>query len=165
YCHPKLVKHIEGDLWEVYNERVREWGKRKANAKFVVDVLLLCRPGIIRPIGRRGLNRYSNTNLMLINYFKVAFRSMIKQKTYNILNILGLSIGISSGLIIAMHIRHELSYEKTFVNYENIYRVHRDGWAASSPVLASEFKAFFPEVESIGRFTPYGVGPRVVNTD
>src|SRR5690606_583304 len=41
YCHPKLVKHIEGDLMEVYNERLKETGKRKADAKFVVDVLTL----------------------------------------------------------------------------------------------------------------------------
>src|SRR5690606_30910429 len=139
---------------------------RRADVRFIIDVILLCRPGIIMPFrSAKSPRRNSNANFMFINYFKVAFRSMVKQKAYNILNVLGLSIGICSGLIIAMHIRHELSYEKTFVNHENIYRVHRDGWAASSPVLASEFKEFFPEVESIGRFTPYGVGPRVVNTD
>ncbi|HEY4656162.1 MAG TPA: permease prefix domain 2-containing transporter [Cyclobacteriaceae bacterium] len=46
YCNPKLVNHIEGDLMELYRERVRALGKRKADAKFILDVMLLCRPGI-----------------------------------------------------------------------------------------------------------------------
>ena len=48
YCHPGLLDHIEGDLIEEYNERVRITGKRKADSKFILDVLLLFRPGIIR---------------------------------------------------------------------------------------------------------------------
>ena len=48
YCHPKLRDHIEGDLIEVYNKRLKEVGKKKADLKFFIDVLLLFRPGIIR---------------------------------------------------------------------------------------------------------------------
>ncbi len=159
YCHPKLRDHIEGDLIEEYNQRIGSSGRRKADRKFLVDVLLLCRPGIIRPI-----RRYKNKNplSMYRSYFIVAMRNMLRQKAHNILNVLGLSVGIASGLIIALHIRGELSYETSFSGYEHIYRVHREGWAASSPVLASEFRDFFPEVEVIGRFAPYGT--KVVNT-
>ncbi|HLZ15611.1 MAG TPA: permease prefix domain 2-containing transporter [Cyclobacteriaceae bacterium] len=35
YCHPRLVDHIEGDLIEVYQQRLRKTGKGKANMKFV----------------------------------------------------------------------------------------------------------------------------------
>jgi putative ABC transport system permease protein len=160
YCNPKLVNHIEGDLMELYRERVRALGKRKADAKFILDVMLLCRAGIIRPVRiYRNLNPYG----MYKSYFKVASRNIIKQKAYNILNVVGLAVGIASGLIIATHSREELSYEKSFEGYENIYRVHREGWAASSPVMAAEFREFFPDIEAIGRFSPYGT--RVVTTD
>ena len=48
YCHPKLLKYIEGDLMELYEERLGEKGKRKADIRFIVDVLLLFRPGIMK---------------------------------------------------------------------------------------------------------------------
>ena len=57
YCHPKLLKYIDGDLTELYGERVKEPGKRKADIKFILDVLLLFRPGIIKPTeGYKYLN-------------------------------------------------------------------------------------------------------------
>jgi len=101
--------------------------------------------------------------MMIVNHFKVAFRNILKQKAYNILNVLGLAVGIASGLVIALHIREEISYEKSIFNYENIYRLHREDWAKSSPRIANEIKDFFPEIEAIGRFHYYG--NRVVTTE
>jgi putative ABC transport system permease protein len=49
YCHPKMQDYIEGDLMEVYEKRKALSGKLKADLHFMVDVLLLFRPGIIRP--------------------------------------------------------------------------------------------------------------------
>src|SRR5690349_15441259 len=68
YCHPRLRQHIEGDLIEVYNQRIVESGERRANREFVVDVLLLCRPGIVRPLER---NRNKNVSSMYKSYFKI----------------------------------------------------------------------------------------------
>jgi len=160
YCHPKLQDYIEGDLMEVYEARKVKSGKRKADVKFIIDVLLLFRPGIIKPAeGYQNLNTYG----MYKSYLKVAFRNIVKQKVYNVLNVVGLAVGITSGLMIAIHIQEELSYEKSFRDYENIYRIHREGWAKSSPLLAEEIKAFMPEIDAITRFAFYGT--RVVNTD
>ena len=49
FCHPKLLKYIEGDLMELYDDQLKTEGKRKADITFVLNVLLLFRPGIIRP--------------------------------------------------------------------------------------------------------------------
>lgn len=100
---------------------------------------------------------------MLKNHFKVAFRNILKQRAYNILNAIGLATGIACGLIIALYIKEELSYEKDFDHYEDIYRVHFDEWAKSSPPLAEEMGEYFPEIEKIGRFAFYG--SHVVNSD
>src|SRR5690606_26575269 len=92
YCHPKLVKHIEGDLLELYGERVEEEGKAKANVKFVIDVLLLFRQGITRPAeGYRNLNAYG----MYKNYFKVTFRVFNRERLYIMINVSGMEIGFS----------------------------------------------------------------------
>jgi putative ABC transport system permease protein len=100
---------------------------------------------------------------MLKNHFRVAFRNILKQKAYNALNAIGLATGIAAGLIIALHIQEELSYEKDFDGYQHIYRVHEDQWAKSSPPMALEMQSFFPRMEAIARFASNGT--RVVSTE
>jgi hypothetical protein len=80
YCHPALRSHIEGDLTELFQERVDEVGRRKATVKFMVDVLLLFRPGIVRPMASY---RNVNTQDMLKNNIKIAWRNLAKGPTAN----------------------------------------------------------------------------------
>src|SRR5258707_2971327 len=109
FCHPKLKNHIEGDLTELYQERVRELGRKKANRKFIVDVLLLFRPSIIRPIeGYKNLNTYG----MFKSYFRIGWRSLIKQRMYSSIKIGGVSLGIAACILIGLFILGELSYDK-----------------------------------------------------
>jgi hypothetical protein len=49
FCHPDLLPGVEGDLMELYTERLAESGKRKADRRFIIDVLLLFRLGLLRP--------------------------------------------------------------------------------------------------------------------
>jgi putative ABC transport system permease protein len=77
YCHPEMAGHIEGDMMELYTERVKGSGKRRADLKFIVDVVLLCRPGIIRPVTvETNVNQYD----MVKSYFKVGWRNMLRSK-------------------------------------------------------------------------------------
>jgi putative ABC transport system permease protein len=160
YCNPKLKDFIEGDLIQLYNEDLNTAGKHKADRRFALQVLFLFRPGIIRSF---KIFPTLNTPGMYKSYFIVALRNMLKQKSLNLLNVFGLAISIAAGLIIAIHIRGELSYETSFSNYENIYRIHREGWATTTPVLATEFGDYFQDIEAIGNFSPFGT--RVVTTD
>lgn len=100
---------------------------------------------------------------MLKTHLRIALRNILKQKIYNSLNAIGLATGIACGLVIAFHIQEELSYEKDFPQYENIYRVHDDQWAKSSPPMALEILRNVPEMQTIGRFASNGT--HVVNTD
>jgi len=59
---------------------------------------------------------------MLINYLKFAFRQIQKHKTYSILNILCLSIGLACFFVIYLFIKNELSYDQYHTNKDNIYR-------------------------------------------
>src|ERR1044071_819993 len=96
-------------------------------------------------------------------FFKVAFRNLLRQKGYSSLNLLGLSIGIACGLLLSLHIREELSFEKNFPKHDRIYRMVTTEWAKSSPPLAGEMMKYFPEIKSIARFAERGT--RVVNTE
>ena len=93
---------------------------------------------------------------MLKNFFKVARRNLFRQKTYSILNVLGLSLGITCILLLSLHIREELSYDKNFPKHEEIYRVCTTDWSKSSPPLAGEMMKAFPEIKSFARFASDG---------
>src|SRR3982751_6126742 len=96
---------------------------------------------------------------MLRNYFKVAWRNLVKQKMYSIIKIGGFALGISACLLIALYIRNELSYDNFYENGDRIYRVIGEedangavnkGVSMPAP-MSGVLKADFPEVEIAGR--------------
>jgi len=120
FCHPKLRDHIEGDLIELYDERVKEKGKRKADLRFMIDVLLLFRRGIIKPTeGYKNLNTYG----MYKSYFKIGWRNLLRHKGYSFINIGGLAIGMSVAILIALWIFDELSFDRYNRNYDRLAQV------------------------------------------
>ncbi len=131
FCHPKLRDSIEGDLMELYEERKAKNKKWKADLKFIVDVLLLFRPSIIRPMeGYQNLNNYG----MIKSYFKIGWRNLVKNKSYSLINIGGLAIGMACFLLIVHYVRFEHSYEDFHKNADNIVRVTLDLYKGSEYV-------------------------------
>ena len=109
---------------------------------------------------------------MFKNYFKTAWRSVWKNKTFSSINVIGLTIGLACCLLIALYIQNELSYDKFQVKGNRIARVIMqysfDGSTESnagnftSVRVASIFPRTFPEVESAIKMTEYS---RVVKYD
>ena len=60
---------------------------------------------------------------MLKNYLKIALRFMLRQKGFSIINIAGLTIGITCSLLIILYIHDELSYDKFHPDAERTYRL------------------------------------------
>jgi len=121
YCHPKLMNSIEGDLIELYNERFNEKGKRNADIRFVIEVLLLFRPSIIRPVeGHQTLNTYG----MYKSYFKIGWRNLLRNKGYSLINISGLALGITITILIGLWVVDEVNHNKSFKDYNRIASVY-----------------------------------------
>ena len=93
---------------------------------------------------------------MFKNFLKVAGRNILRQKTYSLLNVLGLSLGITCILLLCLHIREELSYDKNFPKHDRIYRVCTTDWSKSSPPLAGVMMKAFPEIKTFARFADDG---------
>ncbi|NER14353.1 FtsX-like permease family protein [Leptobacterium flavescens] len=96
---------------------------------------------------------------MIRNYIKVAFRSLMKNKAYAIINILGLSLGLMVALIVYLYVKHETSYDKHFEGSDRIYRIglsasifgqEIDNPASCSP-MAHAFRTEFANVETATR--------------
>ena len=101
---------------------------------------------------------------MFINYLKVAFRNLLRQKVYSVINILGLAIGLAVCLLILLFVKDELSYDKYHANADRIYRVITQ-WDQGTkkmqiPInsyrLAPALETDFPEFEAVVRFSPTG---------
>ena len=61
---------------------------------------------------------------MLKNYFTIAINNLIKNKLYSSINIIGLAIGLSACIIIALYVRDQYSYDKQWKDSDRIYRVN-----------------------------------------
>ena len=60
---------------------------------------------------------------MIKNYFKTAWRNLAIHKTYSIINIAGLSIGLACAMLILLYVKDEVSYDRFHKNVNNIYRI------------------------------------------
>ncbi len=161
YCDPKMKDYIEGDLLEAYRKRLKTHGKGKADLQFYMDVLLLCRPGIIR--SRKEYTHLNNAD-MFRSYFKTGIRNLWRSKLHSFLNITGLTFGIASFLLIALYVFDELTFDQHHTKAERIYRVveHKNVRGETSTIaaagfkLAEEAKASIPEVENTTRMQRIG---------
>lgn len=97
---------------------------------------------------------------MFRNYLKTALRSLRKNKLYSAINIIGLTAGLASCLLIGVYINHELSYDKFNANGDRIVRAtmeyRREGTTINKVVstgtkVGPEFKRTFPAVEEYAR--------------
>jgi len=94
---------------------------------------------------------------MLLNYIFSSLRSIIRYKSYFLLNIAGLTLALAFSIMILLHIRVETSYDNYFEDKERIYRITQKGgdgkhWAVISPPLGENFKNFMSEVEEYCSF-------------
>ena len=60
---------------------------------------------------------------MLKNYFKIAWRNLIKNKVYSFINISGLSLGLACAMLIILYVKDEVSYDRFHEGGEHIYRI------------------------------------------
>jgi putative ABC transport system permease protein len=94
---------------------------------------------------------------MLRNYFKIAWRNLLKNKIYSVVNILGLATGMAVAMIIGLWIYDETSANKQFKNYETLYQVmmHQtfDGIRYSQQALpypiGDELKNKYPDLKGV----------------
>lgn len=97
---------------------------------------------------------------MLKNYFKVAFRSLNKNRVYAFINILGLALGLTVTLLVFMFVKDETSYDKHWSGADRIYRtgIKADmmGQKMDAPVspspMANTLRTEFTDVETATRF-------------
>ena len=166
FCNPELLGPIEGDLIELYHERLKTIGKSKANIHLMVDVALLFRPGIIRPL---GFSTEFNHTIMFRNYFKVGFRNILKYRTFSFINIFGLALAMSVSMLILTMLADQNRYDQFHEKKDRIYRILSDyegsknPYATSPQPLARTLKDY-PSIEATTQLIP-GIGGDATNEE
>jgi ABC-type antimicrobial peptide transport system permease subunit len=95
---------------------------------------------------------------MLKTYFKLAYRNLIKEKGYSIVNVSGLVIGLASSIVILLWVQNELNYDSFQKNGGQIYRIVSDfgdsKTSANSAGLPGGLKAQLPVIKNTVRIQP-----------
>ncbi len=111
----------------------------------------------------QGLFFISNP-FMIQNYLKIAWRNLLKHKSFSFINIFGLAVGIGSCIIIFLYVHDELTFDLYNAKTDRIARIttrlrtpESDLVIATSPImLAGALKRDYPEVESCVRLVNAG---------
>src|ERR1700753_1494528 len=97
---------------------------------------------------------------MLRNYLRIAFRHLWRHRTFSLLNIVGLTIGMSACFLVFLYVRFELSYDAFHSKADRIYQIGStiktptDNFYVNvtAPATAPALKDAFPEIGTAVRF-------------
>lgn len=143
---------IAGDMDEFFYLFSQEKGRFRAKLWYRLQV--------IKSIFQFFGNFIYRSSAMFKNYLKVSFRNIKRQKGYSFINIFGLAVGLACCILILLWVKNELSYDKSFENSGNIYRIigerkYSTGqvlkYVPVPPPLAPSLLKDFPEITKIAR--------------
>ena len=153
FCHPGYAEDIEGDLHERFALLVEELGLTKARRRFVLEVLLLFRPGLMRSVNNSNLLIHPG---MIKHNLLITYRGFLRDKSTFLINLIGLSTGLACVLLIYLWVNDEMSVDKFHEKDSQLYQVmcsfhNPEGIGTgnrSSLLLTDALKEDFPEVEA-----------------
>nr|WKN38888.1 ABC transporter permease [Tunicatimonas sp. TK19036] len=154
-CAPEFLEEVLGDLHERYSLKVQRVGETKARKQYWREVLAYLRPSVFK-----RQSSYRNKPIrttMLKNYIIIAFRNLIRQKGYSLLNITGLSLGLACTFLITLWIQDEMNYDGFHESGDRLYRVMRHVYSGEhintaegvTWNIASTLQEEYPEVQNV----------------
>ena len=162
--HPDTREEAGGDLLELYAHWMQTVGERKARWRYAWNALKLLRPLAKSARKPDYSSPFFLSPTMLRNHFKIAFRSLSRNRLYTALNVAGLTFGIACFLLIGLYLFDELTFDQHHRHADRIYRAiqHKKTptenltIAASSYKVAEESKKRLGEIENVARITRTG---------
>ncbi len=140
-----------GDLDEVYNNISLDRGKVHALTWYWWQLSLALFPSVSRKL--------YGSMIMFVNYLKITFRNIYRQKGYSIINISGLAIGLTCSILILLWVLNELSFDNFHENSDTLYIVGTKmtlpnrtyTGTGTPPAFGPALKVEYPEVVNSAR--------------
>lgn len=120
YCKPGLVEDLTGDLNEYFERNVRSIGPWRAKLIYIIDAFKFFRSYTVRK--PTLVNLFIN-RIMIGSYIKTSTRNLMRNKLFSFINIAGLAISMSVGLLLIAFVLDLRSYDRFHKNGERIYRI------------------------------------------
>lgn len=133
-----IYDDVSGDLVELFHWRIKRMSLFKARLYFVKDTLFS-----MRNISLRRKVSHKNSTAMFKNYFKVAYRNIVRHKFYSFANTFSLAFGIASTLLIALFVKSELSFDDFHTKSEQLYRLNKYVNSESGVTKSDESSGLF----------------------
>jgi len=168
WFHPAdTLEEVEGDLEELYTHWYQQSGKRQAGLRYVWSVLSVLPPFVRKRKTEKTHYQVSKTHFAMIqNYFKIAWRNLYKNKTYSLINIVGLSVGVACFALFMLDVINEYSFDRFHKKAERLFAVYEAiGEISGQPAqkmrdlpmpLGPALKADLPDVEHFARLQNAG---------
>ena len=151
--HPDdTLEEVEGDLNELYTYWYGHSGKTRATLRYLLNVLSVLPPFVRRRKRKETYQSSTQYTAMIRNYFKITFRTLVRNKLYTTLNVAGLTFGISCFLLIGLYLFDELTFDQQHSRTEQIYRAiqHKKTPTDDLTIAASSYKVSEESKKSIG---------------
>ncbi|WP_416864454.1 MAG: ABC transporter permease [Imperialibacter sp.] len=170
YCKPSLYEDLQGDLLEYFERNVKARGVGYAKLIYIIDVLKFFRLYTAqKPQIFKGMNQF----ILLSNYFKTSVRSMARNKLFSTINVVGLAISMTVGLLMIAFLTDIYSFDTFHEKYDRIYRVgntyqrleeDESKFASTSIQAASRIKSDIPGIEEMVLITKNFRGDAAYNS-
>lgn len=154
YCKPELLEDLQGDLNEYFDRNYKERGLRYARLIFILDTFKFLRLYTIR---KPSFVQLIIHKIMLGSYIKTSARNIARNKLFSTINIAGLAISMSVGLIMISVLTDMTQYDKYNENHERIYRITADrgdntNYASTSLKAAFQVEQTISGIEEVAIF-------------
>ncbi len=118
FSRSDLIEELLGDLEESFHQNCTKYGAKRARWRFRLEVIKLFRPTVIRKPRRVSL-----PIALFLNYLTISFRNIKRHSLFSFINIVSLSIAMSSGLLVIGMITDLLKFDEFHEHKHEIYRI------------------------------------------
>lgn len=167
FAREQTLEEVEGDLLEFYPQWVESLGRARANRKYFFTVLTL-----LRPFSRKR-SQVSHTHLrtMIRSYFTMSWRTIRKNKVSSLINLSGLTLGLTTSLLILLVVMREFEYDRHNQKVDALFLMMRnqktnDGiftHRATAGPTAATLKADYSQVVHTARVAAFYDVPVVID--
>lgn len=132
YCRPDLLEDLEGDMNEYFERNLKTKGFRRARWIYILDALKFFRPYTIR---KPEFLNFLIHWIMIGSYLKTSRRSLVRNKLFSAINIIGLAVSMSVGLLVIAFLTDLFSYDLFHEKKDRIYRILTRNESADKTVM------------------------------
>lgn len=156
FCDPSLIEELEGDLLENFYLNAEQKGIPFAKAKYRKEVVQLIRPSVIKKFRIKIIS--SNWLDMMRSHVKIASRALLKHRLFSLINIVGLAVGMCTGLLIISMLIDLNGYDEFHEKKRDIYRItsavnyangRYDVHATTTVPLVKELESSYGGIEKV----------------